>query len=115
MPFSRYCFAMSFITRKSLSRRMLLRGAGASVALPLLDAMIPAGFAKSASRPVKRLSYVYMPMGCEHSRWIPEGATCKNYWGGISQRGSRPAAIFAIRQGESGGAYRILHSAVESG
>jgi len=69
---------MNFITGKSLSRRAVLRGAGAAVALPLLDAMLPAGsaLAKSpAARPVKRLNYVYMPMGCDHSRWTLKGDT----------------------------------------
>ena len=66
---------MTRLTGKSISRRTLLRGVGASMALPLLDAMVPAGFAKSAAPPVKRLSYVYMPMGCDHSRWTPQGST----------------------------------------
>lgn len=67
---------MNFIKRKSISRRTLLRGAGAAVAIPLLDAMVPAAaLAKSATRPVKRLSYVFMPMGCDHSRWTPKGDT----------------------------------------
>jgi len=69
---------MNFITGKSISRRTLLRGTGAAIALPLLDAMLPAGpaFADSpASKTVKRLNYVYMPMGCDHSRWTPKGKT----------------------------------------
>ena len=71
---------MTFLTGKSLSRRTVLRGAGAALALPLLDAMLPAGPAlakSSASKPVKRLQYVYMPMGCDHSRWTPKGDTLK--------------------------------------
>ena len=72
---------MSYITGKSLSRRTLLRGAGITVALPLLNAMIPAGTllaktaALTAAKPVKRLSYVFMPMGCDHTRWTPKGET----------------------------------------
>ncbi len=68
---------MNFITKKSISRRTLLRGAGAAVALPLLDAMVPAAaaFASAAAKPVRRLSYVFMPMGCDHSRWTPQGET----------------------------------------
>ncbi len=69
---------MNIITGKSLSRRTVLKGAGAAVALPLLDAMLPAGpaLARSPSaNSVKRLQYVYMPMGCDHSRWTPEGET----------------------------------------
>jgi hypothetical protein len=68
---------MNFITRKSLSRRALLRGVGAAISLPLLDAMIPAAtaHAKPPAKQVKRLSYVFMPMGCDHSRWTPKGDT----------------------------------------
>src|SRR5687767_12824771 len=63
------------ITKKALPRRTFLRGMGASLALPLLDAMIPAASAaaKSAALPVKRLGYVFMPMGCDQSRWTPPG------------------------------------------
>src|ERR1051325_11019124 len=66
---------MSFITKKALPRRTFLRGMGASLALPLLDAMIPAATAASATaaRPVRRLGYVFMPMGCDQSRWMPLG------------------------------------------
>jgi hypothetical protein len=61
------------ITKKALPRRTFLRGMGASLALPLLDAMIPAATAatKTAALPVRRLSYVFMPMGCDQSRWAP--------------------------------------------
>ena len=63
------------LTRKALPRRTILRGAGAAFALPLLDAMIPAATAaeKTPAEPVRRLGYVFMPMGCDNSRWIPEG------------------------------------------
>jgi Protein of unknown function (DUF1552) len=68
---------MSFITRKSISRRTMLRGLGTAIGLPLLDAMIPAATAlsKTPAKPVKRLSYVFMPMGCDHTRWTPKGDT----------------------------------------
>jgi len=61
------------ITRKSLPRRTLLKGMGAAVALPLLDAMVPS-LTAAAQTPVhpaklRRLGFVYMPMGCDHSRW----------------------------------------------
>jgi hypothetical protein len=67
------------ITKKSLPRRTFLRGVGASLALPLLDAMIPAATAagKTAARPVRRLGFVFMPMGCDQSRWTPPGADGK--------------------------------------
>ena len=43
------------------------------MALPLLDAMIPAATAldKTAAKPVRRLGFVFMPMGCDQSRWTP--------------------------------------------
>src|SRR5688572_1027276 len=63
------------ITKKALPRRTFLRGMGASLALPLLDAMVPAASAatKTAALPVRRLGYVFMPMGCDQSRWTPPG------------------------------------------
>ena len=65
---------MRFITKKSIPRRTFLKGAGASLALPLLDAMIPAATAaiNTPAAQVRRLGYVFMPMGCDQSRWTPE-------------------------------------------
>ena len=65
------------ITKKALPRRTFLRGVGASLALPLLDAMIPAATAMTATpaNPVRRLGFVFMPMGCDQSRWVPAGPT----------------------------------------
>src|SRR5918994_1328339 len=63
------------ITKKALPRRTFLKGAQAVLALPLLDAMIPAAtaWAQTPAKPVPRLGFVYMPMGCDHSRWTPSG------------------------------------------
>ncbi|HUF68912.1 MAG TPA: DUF1552 domain-containing protein [Longimicrobiales bacterium] len=63
------------ITKKALPRRTFLRGMGATVALPLLDAMIPSmtALAGTAADPVRRLGFVYMPMGCDIARWTPPG------------------------------------------
>jgi hypothetical protein len=63
------------ITRKALARRTFLRGIGASFALPLLDAMVPSmtALAKTPADPVRRLGFVYMPMGCDIARWTPPG------------------------------------------
>ena len=62
------------MTRKSLSRRTLLRGVGTAVALPFLDAMTPALNAATA-RPV-RMAFVYVPNGIDMRHWNPayEGA-----------------------------------------
>lgn len=64
-----------FITKKFLPRRTFLRGVGATLALPLLDAMIPAStaWAKTAAKPIRRLGFVFMPMGCDITRWTPSG------------------------------------------
>ena len=64
------------ITKKALPRRTFLRGMGAAVALPLLDAMVPSmtALANSAAGPVRRLGFVYMPMGCDLPRWTPPGS-----------------------------------------
>ena len=63
------------ITKKALPRRTFLRGMGASLALPLLDAMVPSmtALARTPAEPVRRLGFVYIPMGCDISRWTPAG------------------------------------------
>jgi hypothetical protein len=63
------------ITKKALSRRTLLRGAGTVLALPLLEAMIPAltPLSATAANPVKRLGFVYIPMGAHMPQWTPAG------------------------------------------
>jgi hypothetical protein len=64
------------ITKKALPRRTFLRGMGATLALPLLDAMVPAmtALAATAAKPVRRLGFVYVPMGANISQWTPPGA-----------------------------------------
>lgn len=65
---------MNFITRKHLDRRTFLKGVGSAFALPLLDAMVPAATAmtRTAANPVKRIGYVFIPMGCDINRWTPQ-------------------------------------------
>ncbi|MGB7347493.1 MAG: DUF1552 domain-containing protein [Pirellulaceae bacterium] len=67
----------AIINKKSVSRRTLLRGTGVAFALPLLDAMVPAGtaLAATAAAPSKlrRLGYVYTPMGFNPKEWTPQG------------------------------------------
>lgn len=64
------------ITKKALPRRTFLRGMGAAVALPLLDAMVPAMTAQSvtAANPVRRLGFIYVPMGAHIAAWTPPGS-----------------------------------------
>jgi hypothetical protein len=59
-----------FITKKALSRRTFLRGAGATLALPFLEAMSPA-LQGQARRPVPRLGFLYIPNGVIHKAWTP--------------------------------------------
>jgi hypothetical protein len=58
------------ITKKALPRRTLLRGLGTTLALPLLDAMVPA-LAAAPVKPIRRLGYVYIPMGAHIKDWTP--------------------------------------------
>jgi hypothetical protein len=60
-------------TKKALARRTVLRGLGATVALPLLDGMVPAFAAqrKTAANPTVRLGVIYVPMGAVMSNWTP--------------------------------------------
>lgn len=60
------------ITKKALNRRLFLRGAaGAAVGLPLLDAMVPALSGAAAAKPIRRLGFVYIPMGATLAQWTP--------------------------------------------
>src|SRR5580693_4425132 len=64
-----------FLTKKHLPRRTFLRGVGASIALPLLDSMIPArtALAATAANPTLRAGFVYIPMGAQMPQWTPIG------------------------------------------
>src|SRR4029079_6125363 len=66
--------AMS-ITKKALPRRTFLRGFGTALALPLLDAMVPAmtALAATPANPVRRLGFIYIPMGAHIPQWTPPG------------------------------------------
>ncbi len=63
-----------FITKKHLSRRTVLKGVGATVGLPLLDAMIPAGtaLAATAAKPSPYLACIYIPHGAVMDNWTPK-------------------------------------------
>ena len=67
------------ITKKALPRRTVLRGLGATLALPMLDAMAPAMTALAASPAAspKRLGFVYIPMGSMIEDWTPKGDSGK--------------------------------------
>jgi hypothetical protein len=64
-----------FITKMVLPRRTFLRGVGVAIALPLIDAMVPAltAVSKSAAGPVRRLGFVYTPNGATMASWTPSG------------------------------------------
>ena len=67
---------MNYVTGKRLSRRTLLRGAGAVVALPLLDSMVPAlstpAFAQSVTP--TRFTGIFVPHGAAPGYWVPESS-----------------------------------------
>ena len=67
-----------FITKMSLSRRTFLRGVGVSLALPLLDAMVPALKSQGVGAPVRRFGAIYTPHGMLQSHWVP-AATGPNF------------------------------------
>ncbi|MCC6366453.1 MAG: DUF1552 domain-containing protein [Bryobacterales bacterium] len=63
------------VTKKHLPRRTFLRGAGTALALPLLDAMVPALRAErlTDAAPVRRLGFIFYPLGVDEARWRPKG------------------------------------------
>src|SRR6476469_1536757 len=68
---------MRYLTKKHLSRRTLLRGAGVALALPLLESMFPAAMrrAVAAAEPPKRVAFMYIAHGAVMDRWLPAGAS----------------------------------------
>jgi hypothetical protein len=66
---------MPFLTSKALPRRTVLRGLGATVALPFLEAMVPAFSlrGRAAARPVNRFQAFYVPNGMAMEYWSPAG------------------------------------------
>ncbi len=61
------------VTKKALDRRTVLKGLGVTLAMPVLDAMVPAlsARAQTAAAPIRRLGYVYIPMGMNAAQWTP--------------------------------------------
>jgi hypothetical protein len=64
---------MTFLTAKSLPRRTVLRGLGATMALPFLEAMIPARRGLAAAKPAHRFQTFYVPNGMAMEYWRPKG------------------------------------------
>ena len=66
---------MTFISKKHLSRRTFLRGTGVTLALPLLESMVPAGavLAQTAAAPKTRMGCIYIPHGATMDKWTPAG------------------------------------------
>jgi uncharacterized protein DUF1552 len=67
---------MRILTRKALPRRTVLKGIGATLALPFLDAMVPSltALAATPANPPRRLGFVYLPMGAHMPLWTPAGS-----------------------------------------
>jgi hypothetical protein len=65
-----------FIAKRSIPRRHILKGLGATLSLPLLDAMVPAltAAAQTAARPQLRAGFVYIPHGVIMKEWTPAAA-----------------------------------------
>jgi hypothetical protein len=104
------------ITKKALPRRTFLRGMGATLALPLLDAMIPAAtaWAKTPAKPVRRLSFVFMPMGCDQTRWTPPGDKLDQLSPILSSLGPVREHVTAISNLELQNAYPGSHATSNS-
>src|ERR1700685_282775 len=66
---------MAFITKKHIPRRMFLQGAGITLALPLLDSMVPAQtpLSKTAAKGKTRFTGIFVPHGMAPGWWVPEG------------------------------------------
>lgn len=106
------------VTRKALPRRTFLRGMGVAVALPLLDAMIPSLTAEAktpahAAR-LRRLGFVYMPMGCDITRWTLAGETLDELSPTLSPLAPVKEHVSAISNLELRNAYPGTHATSNS-
>lgn len=102
------------LTRKALPRRTFLRGMGASIALPLLDAMVPSmtALADTPASParLRRLGFVYIPMGCDHSRWTLSGDTLEELSPTLSPLAKVRQQVSAVTNLELRNAYPGTHA-----
>ena len=94
-----------FLTKKSLPRRTFLRGAGATLALPLLDAMTPALSAATAAP--KRYGFIYLPHGFIMNEWTPDevgvGYTFKRIMKPLEPMRDRMVTITGLDGAPNGG------------
>lgn len=104
--------------KKAIPRRMFLRGTGAALALPLLDAMIPAltALADTPAAParLRRLGFVYMPMGCDVTRWTPPQDTLEELSPTLSSLAPVKQKIAVISNMELRNAYPGTHATSNS-
>src|SRR5881397_2683365 len=103
---------MRIITKKAMPRRTFLRGMGATMALPLLEAMVPAAtpLAKTPANPARRLGFVSMPMGCDITRWTPPGQDLSQLSPILSSLAPVREHITAITNLELANAYPGTHA-----
>ena len=102
------------VFKKALPRRTFLRGLGASVALPLLDAMVPSMTAQAdtpaSPARLRRLGFVYMPMGCDHTRWTLSSDTLEELSPTLSPLDNVRQQVSAITNLELRNAYPGTHA-----
>lgn len=106
------------VMKKALPRRTFLRGVGAALALPLLDAMIPSltALADTPANParLRRLGFVYMPMGCDVTRWTPPGDSLDELSSTLSPLAPVKKKIAVISNMELRNAYPGTHATSNS-
>ncbi len=102
------------VSKKALPRRTFLRGMGTMLSLPLLDAMIPAmtALADTPASPasLRRIGFVYMPMGCDLTRWTPPGKTLDQLSTTLSPLAEVKSHVTAISNLELQNAYPGTHA-----
>jgi Protein of unknown function (DUF1552) len=107
-----------FISKKSLDRRTLLKGSGVALALPLLDSMLPAMTAQAATvasqSKLKRIGYVYVPMGYYPKEWKPSGGSLENLPSSLSPLQSLSQDISVLSGMDLQNAYPGSHATSNS-
>jgi len=94
------------LSKKTLGRRTVLRGVGATLALPMLDAMVPAlsGISGRAAEPVRRLGWVYAPNGMAMDAWRPaatESLELSPILGSLAPYREQMVVVSGLAQGQA--------------
>src|SRR6056297_1822987 len=107
-----------FVAKSSLPRRTMLQGMGAAISLPLLDAMVPsltaAEATPAAAANLRRIGYVYIPMGFNPAEWTPKSETLDDLPSSLAPLGAVKDKVTVVSGMDLQNAYPGSHATSNS-